>query len=119
MFRIRPELMRAFREQAFKESIARIAGALREKLPEETERYGPGELEFLCDRAIDRAEQYGIGTEYNVYLFTAAMIVYGETFDTDNRTRWCHQSLRNKRVDEDIKAGLLRLHILADTGREL
>lgn len=117
MLRIRTKSMDAFRSGGIAAARRKIVAALRESRPVETARYGPAELEALCDRGILRADRYDIGTEYNVYVFVGAMLVFGEDFDTNERTKWSRDVLNDAHVDENAKATLLEMRILLETER--
>lgn len=73
----------------------------------------------LCDKGIDRADEYDIGEEHNVYAFIAAMMLYGENFDTEPNQTWSRKILANEEADENQKGRLLQLHIFFDTGKRI
>ena len=44
-----------------------------------------------------------------MYVFIAAMLAYGEDFDTNPQTKWSREILSDKNMDQDMKALLLQL----------
>lgn len=117
--RVRSEQMKSLKAHALKETSRRIAGTLRESLPQETSTLGIDELERVCARGISRAGEYGIGVEYNLYVFVAAMVLFGEDFDIAAKTAWSRQILQDAGMHENLKTKLLELRIQMDTERGL
>lgn len=117
MFQIRKEQTDSFRERAVKESRARIVARLEAVLPQDTAKRGHDEVVGLCDRAIDKADVYGMGSEQATYVYAAAMLLFGENFDTDPSKPWTQDFLPDKTMDGDLKWHLLALRIKMDTGR--
>jgi hypothetical protein len=119
MLRIRAELLEAFEIDALGEVRARLSQRLREALPDQAEPLSPRDLDGLCRRAIRRARRLGLETEPEIGLFAAALLVYGDTFETDPAHPWARAILHDDTIDAEWKARVIRLHLLMDTGREV
>lgn len=114
MLKISKEQMQSYREERIGESCARLVAALRPHVPPGTH---DRDVLALCNRGLDAAATFGIGTEYNVYRFLCCMLIYGENFHSDPRLPWTREILDDRAIDQDHKARLLELHIAMDTGR--
>lgn len=119
MLKIRSEQSEALRKSALKPVREKFIAILRRKLPEQTARQSDAALHTLCDKGIVKATGYGIGTEYNVYVFIAAMVVLGEDFDRNEKTAWSREILNDVRMHQDSKAKLLELRVLMDTKTDI
>lgn len=119
MFKLRKEHIEAFREIAVAAPRERIVRALRVALPEESAGCSEEELIRLCDKGIDRADKYDLGEEHNIYGFVAAMLIYGENFDTDPNESWSQELLINEEMDEEQKGRQMQLRIFFDTGKRI
>lgn len=119
MLKIRSEQSEALRRNALKPVRDKFIAILRRNLPDQTARQSDATLHALCDKGIMKASSYGIGTEYNVYVFIAAMVVLGEDFDRSEKTAWSREILGDARVHEDVRSKLLELRTLMKTGTDI
>ncbi|MCM3874998.1 MAG: hypothetical protein NEA02_01120 [Thermoanaerobaculia bacterium] len=119
MLTIRSEQSEALRKNALKPVREKFIAILRRNLPDQTARQGDAALDALCDKGIMKASRYGIETEYNVYVFIAAMVVLGEDFDRSEKTAWSREILTDVKMHQDLKAKLLELRVLMDTKTDI
>ena len=119
MLTIRSEQFEALRKSALKPVREKFIAILRRNLSDQTARQPDAALHALCDRGILKASRYGIGTEYNVYIFIAAMVVLGEDFDKIEKTAWTREILADLRVHQDVRSKLLVLRTLMKTGTDI
>jgi hypothetical protein len=114
MLKISKEQMQSYRDERIEDSIVRLIAALRRHVPPAT---SDSELRAFCNRGLDAAAVFGIGTEYNVYRFLCCMLIYGENFHSDPRLPWTREILDDRAMNQDHKARLLEMRIAVDTGR--
>lgn len=119
MLTVGSEQFEALRKSVLKPVRDKFIVILRRNLPEQAARQSDAALHALCDRGILRASRYGIETEYNVYIFIAAMVVLGEDFDTSEKTAWTRELLADLRVHQDVRSRLLVLRTLMKTGTDI
>jgi len=117
--KMRPETMDALTAAAIARSREKIVAALRQSLPDETSKCTAAQLHALCDRGITRAAEYGLDTEHSVYVYVAAMLLYGEDFDTNRRSAWSREILTDNGVDADVKVQAIQLHIAMDKNKRV
>jgi hypothetical protein len=119
MLTIRSEQSDALRRSALAPTREKFIVILKRKLPNQTSRQSDAALHTLCDTGILKASQYGIGTEYNVYIYIATMLLLGQDFDTNPKTAWSREILGDAHMHQDVKAKLLELRVLMDTGTDV
>ncbi len=119
MFKLRQEHIDAFRETAIGVPRERIIKALKKTLPGELDALTEDQLRKLCNIGIEKAQNYEMNSEYGCYMFIAAMLVYGNNFDTDSGLDWSRDFLSNEAKEEREKTFLLQLRILLDTGKKV
>jgi hypothetical protein len=119
MLKIRSEQSEALRKNALRPVREKFIAILRRNLPDQTARQSDTALHALCDRGILKASGYGIGTEYNVYIFIAAMVLLGEDFYRSEKTAWSREILADVRVEENVRSRLLVLRTLMKTGTDI
>jgi hypothetical protein len=119
MLLIRKEQFDALRRSALQPVREKFISLLRTKLPRHTAPLSDDSLHALCDKGVVKASGYGLHTEYNVYVFTAAMLVIGENFDRNPATAWSQEILRDRMMEEDIKAKLIELRVFMDSGTDI
>lgn len=119
MFRVSKEQLDAFRENAVAEPRRKIVAEIERVLPDESARYGHERLISLVDRAIDKADAYGMGSERGTCIYSEAMLLFGEDFDTNSSTAWSRDVLTNPTLDGRIKSRLIALRIRMETGKRV
>jgi hypothetical protein len=119
MLTIRSEQSDALRRSALEPTREKFILILKRKLPEQTSKQSHEALHTFCDTGILKASTYGIGTEYNVYVYIATMLLLGKDFDTNPKTTWSSEILHDQRMDQDLKAKLIELRVLMDTGTDI
>lgn len=87
MIEIRPEQFEAFERQAARNFHRRLAGFLREEIPDEAGVMDPASLENRVADADRRAAEYGITSESGVAQFACLTFYAGEDFDDDPEVR--------------------------------
>lgn len=119
MFQIRPEVAHNFREKAVGESRGKIVSALQADLPDVTAAYSDAQMHAVVDYGMERGDWYGFHSEHSVYMFSAALLLYGGDFDVNPKYTWTRELLDDTEMDEDVKVKVLEMRISADTGRIL
>lgn len=119
MFKIRQDVMQTYRDQRIGLSLAKLAEELRAKLPDLVKTFSDSKLKQFCDQGATKAARYGLTTEYNVYRFLAAQLLFGPDFDTDPTLKWTQDFLFDPLIDEDHKSRLLELRIAIDKDRSV
>jgi hypothetical protein len=114
MLKISNQQMKSYRDERIAESVVRLVAALRPHVSPET---SDGAVAAFCNRGLDAAATFGIGTEYNVYRFLCCMLIYGEDFYSNPGLPWTREILDDRAMDQDHKARLLELRIAMDTGK--
>jgi hypothetical protein len=117
--KIRHKQQQALQLAKTRESLGRIALALRDSLPDETARYSEEELNRLCRDAVTNGKRYGLVSERSVYVYAACMILFGTDFDTDESFPWTEEVLPSDQTDESSKRNLLEIHVLRDAHRDI
>lgn len=112
MLIIRQSQIDAFRRSALTQSYARVAEALKKVLPEETASVEPEYLHQVIEQAYHQAQPFGIEREANLTVLAAFCLLSGDMTQLP-------EVIRAPDLDEDIKAKLLTLLILAQTGRDV
>jgi hypothetical protein len=119
MLVIRSEQLDALRSEMFAPVREKFIALLKRKLPQHTASMSDAELRGLCDRGIAKAERYDLASQYNVYVFVAAMLVIGEDFDIKLATAWSREILRDELMHEDIKAKMIELGVFTVTKTDI
>ena len=119
MFKIPKEQSDSIREQTVAGSRRKIMAALCESLPDVAGTMPETQLKGVVDRGIDKADDYGMGSEHGTYCYCAASLLYGESFDQDPNLGWNREILDDETMDDDVKSSLIGLRIKMDHGREI
>ena len=120
MLEIRKDVMWTFRRSQLEPAAKRLSYQVRRKLRDLVVDLSDQELTEFIERGAIKAEKYGLTSEYNVYRFLAALLVFGETFDNDfTNASWTKDFLFDPTIDQDHKARLLELRIAIDTSRSV
>lgn len=109
MFKVRADQMQVFDDIALAEFEELAVDELRETLPEETEEWSDEDLAKFVRRTLPRAESYGLETETEVICFAQAMVLLGETFDTDDNCVPAQIVLKSSTLSSEDKGDLLFL----------
>ena len=117
--RLRSHTVAAFVDAALDRARDRIVAALRQTLPGDTSHVTVETLQALCDYGITRAAVYGLDTERSIYVYVAAMVLYGEQFDTNPRLPWAPEILNGEIIDQEVISKGLELQIAIDKGKRI
>jgi hypothetical protein len=109
MFIIREEHLLAFKEKTYGEVIGRITHALKQDLPQLTSKLSEEVLRKICMSGIEKALEYEFEKESNIYIFVAAMLIFGSEFDVSDE--WSQKVLPNEIMSEEQKSVLLQMQI--------
>ena len=117
MLAIRQDQLDALARSVRRQSRDRILDRLNALVPDDVKAFGYGKMVRLCDRAIEKADSYDMGSEQGVLAYCAAMLFFGEDFDTNPNLVWTRDVLPVANMDGALKWRLLTLRIKMDTGR--
>lgn len=109
MLKVRADQMQVFDDIALEEFEELAVDELRVTLPEETAEWSDEDLADCVREALPRAESYGLETEFEVVCFAQAMILLGDTFDTDSHCVPAQIVLNSSMLPSEEKADLLVL----------
>jgi radical SAM superfamily enzyme with C-terminal helix-hairpin-helix motif len=96
MLKIRDEQMKVFEEASLRNFEDRMVIHFRSNLLEQTKNMSEQDLRELIKMGIDRAELYEVTDEVDVERFLECMVRYGSDFDTDPKTSWAGEILRDE-----------------------
>jgi hypothetical protein len=96
MLVMRKEQMDVFGNYEIKKFEDRMVLHLRSSLPEEAETITEEVLRQMIQTGIDKAESYQVTDEVDVERFLECMVRYGSDFDTDPKTSWAGEILRDE-----------------------
>ena len=116
MLTIRSDHLNGFREGANPGLCERFSQSLTTTFPHLTQTFPPKLLKQFCYDGINCAVSLNFRSEKNVYIFVAAMLVFGKDFDANEKETWCQDVLRPKPLHEDLASLLLELRIFMQTG---
>jgi len=117
--KISSQTIAAFSAVALSQSRQKLAAALRQALPAETEAISEDDMWSFCDRGILRAAQYAFQSEYEVYVFLAATLAYGAALDGDRGRERVREILDDRTLDSATRAQALELEVAIDTGKRI
>ena len=96
MLHIRPEQMDAFKDDILRKFEDRMAMHLRSQFPEQTQQMEEPELRQMINNGTFRARKYKVTLEPDVCRYLECMVLHGVDFDTNPKTSWAGNILRNK-----------------------
>lgn len=96
MLVIRKEQMDVFGNYEIRKFEDRMVLHLRSSLPEETKSITERVLREMIHAGIDKAESYQVTDEVDVERFLECVVRYGRVFDTDPKTSWAGEILRDE-----------------------
>jgi len=97
----------------------KFAKILREHLPRHAGRLSDETLDTICERGILAARSYGIDVEVDVYVVVASLVVLGSKFDSSPEIVWRNRVMADPKIDQHVKAQLLRLRIFVDCDTDI
>lgn len=77
-----------------------LVGHMREHFPEHCETLGDARLRQTVELGLERASQYGLLAEREVFLYVSLMFVLGRDFDTDPQLPWSKRILNDPELDD-------------------
>jgi hypothetical protein len=96
MFVIRQEQMDALSRQLLRSFVVRMLLQLKTAFPERTKGLTDDELRERIEAGIERAAKYGVTDEADVERYLEYVVRYGPDFDTNKKTFWAGQILREQ-----------------------
>jgi len=119
MFAISSQTYQALAENVLHDFRHRLLLALKHVFGDRIERLPDDQLIELANHAIDRAEDYGMDSEYGVWSLYAAMFVFGRNFNKNEQHQWAREILSDESYTEEAIVGLLGLRIYMETGKTI
>lgn len=92
----------------------RMVDHLRDIFPVQTEDMTTEDLRHLIREGVDKAEAYDITDELEVETYLECMVQYGVNFDTDTKTSWAGEILRDESFSETDKMQRIDEHRMAE-----
>jgi hypothetical protein len=102
-----------FSERAKRTARLRLAEKLQNNHRDRLASVPSNRIVAFADQAIDRASQYDILSEDNVYAYAEAMLHFGLDFDHSPNFRYDRSALNDEELGEDTKAALIRFWLAA------
>jgi hypothetical protein len=90
---IRQQQLKALRAASREEFVRQVAEHVRECWPDAHASLGVAGMRQYVRAAIDRAEAYGISTQYGVVGFVDLLLALGDDFDTNDAFPWAREIL--------------------------
>ncbi len=94
-------------ESRFAGFVRRAAAHLRIVLPDETKSLSDDLLDTFVRQAVDRAADYGVVSERDVYLFCELRLIFGLRFPAEPKTPWAEPILGERGVLPETRCQLL------------
>ena len=85
----------------------RLAEYIQDKFPGKTKDSTIDEIMILVRKSIEKAEYYGIDHEDDIRRFIEYIMIYGSHMDTDEKSRWIGDILRQMDLGGALKMDLL------------
>jgi hypothetical protein len=92
---IRTQQMQAFSRLAQERFEVRLLAHIEDCFPVHRREVGPDRLRLVIRQGIEKAAQYGMQGQREIYLFVSLMLYFGSSFDTDPQLGWAAAGLKN------------------------
>ena len=96
MLKIRKEQMETFKNDILRKFEDKMFIHLRSQFPEETKQMEEPELREMIHNGIFHARRYKVTLEPDVCRYLECMVLHGVDFDTNPKTSWAGDILRDK-----------------------
>jgi hypothetical protein len=100
---IRPEQEERLRAELFKDYVERMMVHLRTHFAAQVSSLTPPNLRAFVVQGISKARTYGVEDENDIRRYLECMAVYGRDYDTDPRTEWAGEILRQEGLSATVK----------------
>lgn len=85
--------MKVLEDRSFADFIRRLKALLSQEFPHAVSLYTEFELNELILYCVDRAKIHEFETEEDIYHYVTGGVVFGRSFDVEEKTKWLQQSL--------------------------
>jgi hypothetical protein len=103
MLTIRKEQLTALERERERQFACKMIGHLRQQFPTQTEKKDDDELLADVRQGVRTSAKYGISAECDVARYIEYMMIYGLSFDSDQRLDWAGKILKTEEISGSEK----------------
>jgi hypothetical protein len=96
MLKIRKEQMNTFKDHILHNFEDKMFMHLKSQFPDQTQQIEESQLREMIHDGIFRAQKYGVTLEPDICRYLECMVLHGVDFDTNPKTSWAGDILRDK-----------------------